>query len=85
MWEPPFPDASSVIISNMLDEKTIEPIDGFTDEELSQHHETQVDIMDNHEDYASLRGVNKINGDSEKEKEMKRRKRKVAVSKILAT
>lgn len=83
VWRPPLRDAAAIVIEKIIDRKTIEPINGFSDEELNLHHDKQVDIMDNHEDYASLRSVSKINGDTEKEKELKKKKRKVAVSKII--
>ena len=54
-WDPPFPDAADVIIRRILDRKTVEPIEGFSDEELLNQHEKQNYIMDTHDDYAALR------------------------------
>lgn len=56
-WKSPFRDAADVIIEKILDKKTVEPIDGFSDEELFEQHERQNDIMDYHDDYAALRSV----------------------------
>ena len=55
IWDPPFVDAQEVIIRNVLNQKTIEPINGFTDEELLEQHDRQNYIMSTHEDYAALR------------------------------
>ena len=54
-WKPPFKDAQEVIIQKILDRDTIEPINGFSDEELLRQHDEQNYIMDTHEDYAALR------------------------------
>lgn len=54
-WRPPFHDAADVIITRILDRQTIEPINGFTDQELIQQHEIQNEIMENSEDYSALR------------------------------
>jgi len=54
-WESPFRDAADVIISRILDTKTIEPIQGYTDQDLMAQHDKQNEIMDTHEDYEALR------------------------------
>ena len=45
------------MIDKILDRKTVEPLHGFTDEELLSQVAQQNDIMDNHEDYAALRAA----------------------------
>lgn len=99
-WEPPFPDASSIIIDKILDRKTVEPIEGFTDEELANQHDLQNYLMDTHEDYAALRAIGKYDGNSstttnpaissaltnrENIRRKKSLKGKVAISKIMRT
>ncbi len=54
IWDPPFPDATSIIITRILDSNTIEPIQGFTDEQLRISKCQQNDIVRNHIDYAGL-------------------------------
>jgi hypothetical protein len=36
IWRPPYRDAADVIIEKILDRKTIEPIEGYTYEQLKQ-------------------------------------------------
>lgn len=60
MWKPPFRDAADVVIEKILDRNTIEPINGFTDEQLLALVNKQNEIMDTHEDYAALRGITKV-------------------------
>jgi hypothetical protein len=47
-------DAADVIIDKILDRKTIEPINGFSEHDLIQQKCLQNDIMQNHADYAGL-------------------------------
>lgn len=54
IWDPPIYDAAAVIIDKVLDRKTIEPIDGFSEQDLIQQKCLQNDIMQNHADYAGL-------------------------------
>ncbi|RYH32498.1 hypothetical protein EON65_00535 [archaeon] len=54
IWTPPIDDAVEVIISKMLDRKTIEPLDGFSGLNLIQQKCMQNDILQNHADYAGL-------------------------------
>lgn len=54
VWSPPFPDAVDVIVSRILDRRTIEPLDGFSEIDLIRHKCMQNDIMQNHADYAGL-------------------------------
>ncbi len=54
-WEPPFPDAVSVIIDHLLDPATVEPLSGFSDSELQAKKRIQRDIYLNDPDYAGLR------------------------------
>ena len=54
-WAPPQRDAADVIISRILNTKTIEPIHGYSDKELMEQHDKQNEIMDTHEDYEALR------------------------------
>eukprot|EP01041_Mallomonas_annulata_P004876 gene4876-9723_t len=55
IWAPPFEDASDVIINKILDRKTVEPITGYSDEELLRQHMQQKEIMNKHEDFSALR------------------------------
>ncbi|CAK9250377.1 unnamed protein product [Sphagnum jensenii] len=57
-WRPPHPDATDIIISRLLDPHTIEPLSGFTDEEILEQVAEQNRIMEEHEDYAALRPSN---------------------------
>lgn len=54
MWDSPVYDAADVIIENILDRKTIEPMTGFGEQDLIQQKCLQNDIMQNHADYAGL-------------------------------
>eukprot|EP00981_Chlorochromonas_danica_P006208 scaffold1307_cov166-Ochromonas_danica.AAC.30 len=54
VWSPPFEDAVDVIISKILDRRTIEPLNGFSDLDLTRQKCMQNDIMQNHADYAGL-------------------------------
>lgn len=54
IWDPPVHDAAAVIIDRVLDRRTIEPIDGFSEQDLVQQKCLQNDIMQNHADYAGL-------------------------------
>ena len=54
-WHPPFRDATDVIIERILDRRTIEPLTGFTDEELLAQLAEQTRIMEEHEDFEALR------------------------------
>ena len=44
-------DAVDIITQNILDRKTIEPIQGFSEEDLIRQKCMQNDIMQNHADY----------------------------------
>lgn len=72
-WAPPMEDAADVIINRILDRRTIEPINGYSDAELMAQHEKQNEIMDTHEDYEALRSDVK---DAGKKKAAKLRPRK---------
>ena len=54
-----------------MDRNTVQPIQGFTDEELLSQVELQNEIMDTHEDYAALRAAENPN---KKQKGMKDKK-----------
>ena len=54
-WRPPFRDAQEVIIERILDRKTVDPISGFTDEQILEQLEKQNYIMSTSDDYAALR------------------------------
>lgn len=45
VWGPPVPDASDVIINKILDPSTIEPLSGFSEEQLQQQKNLQKEIM----------------------------------------
>ena len=82
-WKP-FKDAQEVIIEKILDRKTVEPIKGFTDEQILEMLEKQNYIMSTSEDYAALRR------DKPGQKPKYKRKREIApglkgVSKIMST
>lgn len=99
VWKSPFRDAADIIIERILDPKTVEPLTGFSDEELYRQHEVQNEIMESHDDYASLRRPNKkqnqsnatskflgISAGSANKKKEKRESRGLAtISKIIAT
>ena len=53
-WESPLRDAADVIVERILDRNTVEPVTGFSEEELIQQKCMQNDIMANHPDYAGL-------------------------------
>lgn len=53
-WEPPFEDATSIIIQRILDRRTIEPVHGFSEAELSRLNCLQHELMLRHPDYAGL-------------------------------
>jgi hypothetical protein len=46
-WRPPQSDAVDVIIERILDRKTIEPVNGFSDEVFEKLQEGQLDFMRN--------------------------------------
>lgn len=54
VWDSPVYDAADVIIEKLLDRKTIEPMEGFGEQDLIQQKCLQNDIMQNHADYAGL-------------------------------
>ncbi len=54
VWDSPVYDAADVIIEKLLDRKTIEPMEGFSEQDLLQQKCLQNDIMQNHADYAGL-------------------------------
>lgn len=45
VWGPPVPDAADVIINKILDRNTVEPLQGFTEEELQTQKNLQKEIM----------------------------------------
>lgn len=51
VWEPPFADAVDVIIKRLLDRKTIEPIDGFSEEQLVKFAQLRDEMQQSHPDY----------------------------------
>lgn len=54
VWDSPVRDAADVIIEKILDRRTIEPIDGFLEQDLIQQKCLQNDIMKNHADYSGM-------------------------------
>lgn len=81
-WKPPFRDAGDVIIERILDRKTVEPVQGFTDDELLDQVNLQNKIMDEHDDYAALRSEGKIGAIKDKVQIAKGRK---GISKLLTS
>jgi hypothetical protein len=61
-WRPPFRDAVDVIVERIVDPSTVDPLDGYSNQELMRQHMEQKAIMQQHEDYAALRPKEKING-----------------------
>jgi hypothetical protein len=55
VWVSPIRDAVDVITEKLLDRKTIEPVNGFTEEDLIRQKCMQNDIMQNHADYTGER------------------------------
>lgn len=56
-WSSPFRDAVDVITEKLLDRRTIEPVQGFSEEDLIRQKCMQNDIMQNHADYTGKRAV----------------------------
>jgi len=54
IYEPPFPDAASIIINRILDQATIEPIEGFSEEELRKQKCMQHELIKSHPDYGGI-------------------------------
>ena len=67
-WSPPFRDAGEVVIERVLDRRTIEPVEGYTYEELKRLNLEQKLLSETHEDYAAMRTSEKTTGDSSKKK-----------------
>ena len=55
VWAPPFRDAADVVIEHVLDPRTIEPVQGYSDEQLKRLNLEQKLLSQTHEDYASMR------------------------------
>lgn len=53
-WNSPVHDAADVIIDRLLDRSTIEPLEGFSEEELRLHKCRQNILVKHHPDYAGL-------------------------------
>ena len=53
-WTSPVHDATDVIIDRLLDRSTIEPLEGFSEEELRLHKCRQNILVKHHPDYAGL-------------------------------
>lgn len=51
---PPVEDAADIIIRHVLDRRTVEPINGFSDEELGNLNCLQDYLMKSHKDYAGM-------------------------------
>jgi hypothetical protein len=58
VWASPMRDAVDVITEKLLDRKTIEPVNGFSEEDLIRQKCMQNDIMQNHADYTGTRAPN---------------------------
>lgn len=82
VWRSPFRDAADVIIERINDPKTVEPLTGFTDDQLLYQVNEQNRIMDEHEDYAALRSAGKEGNIKNKEQIAKGRK---GISKLLTS
>ena len=67
-WSPPFRDAAEVVIERVLDRNTIEPVEGYTYEELKRLNLEQKLLSETHEDYAAMRTSEKTTVDSSKKK-----------------
>ena len=67
-WSPPFRDAGEVVIERVLDRRTIEPVEGYTYEELKRLNLEQKLLSETHEDYAAMRTSEKTTVDSSKKK-----------------
>ena len=67
-WSPPFRDAAEVVIERVLDRRTIEPVEGYTYEELKRLNLEQKLLSETHEDYAAMRTSEKTTVDSSKKK-----------------
>ena len=63
VWDSPIRDAADVIVERILDRKTIEPINGFSEAELIRQKCMQNDIMKNHADYTGM-DAGKTKGDA---------------------
>jgi hypothetical protein len=65
-WSPPFRDAADVVIDRILDPATIEPIEGYTNEELKRLNLEQKLLSETHEDFAAMRTKDKTVVDKSK-------------------
>ena len=59
-WESPLHDAVDVIVDRMLRRDTVEPVDGFSEDDLWKQKCLQNDIMQNHADYSGMSGSKAI-------------------------
>jgi hypothetical protein len=65
-WSPPYRDAADVVIDRILDPATIEPIEGYTYEELKRLNLEQKLLSETHEDFAAMRTKDKTVVDKSK-------------------
>lgn len=66
VWSPPFRDAADVVIEHVLDRRTIEPVEGYSDEQLKRLNLEQKLLSQTHEDYAAMRTSEKTVVDTAK-------------------
>ena len=66
VWGPPTPDAADVIIEKILSRETVEPLTGFSDEELEMQKQQQKQIMATHPDYIGLMPKEKEKGENKR-------------------
>ena len=68
VWSPPDEDAADVIISRILNPDTIEPIRGFSDEQLKSLQVEQKHIMETNADYMGMTPPGGVGGGGKKGK-----------------
>lgn len=61
-WESPIFDAADVIVSRVVDRRTVEPVEGFSEDDLWRQKCLQNDIMQNHADYSGMTAKSKAPG-----------------------
>ena len=76
-WAPPHRDATDVVIEKLIDPKTIEPVSGYTPEQLKKAQREQRQIMGTNPDYMGMSAG--VEDDGEKPK--RKRKPKAAAAK----
>lgn len=67
-WSPPMPDAVDVIVARLLTRSTVEPMEGFTPEQVSSFARMRDDISAEDPDYTGLVRISQVLASKEKRK-----------------